>query len=75
MIQVFGTWKRRAVLTNTYKYGSGFGTRKRVEARRTLMRGPVKAVSALNSLDVEEAAGVGLKASKKFIIRNWICNG
>lgn len=39
------------------------------------MRGPVKAVSALNSLDVEEAARVGLKASKKFIIRNWICNG
>lgn len=36
------------------------------------MRGPIKALSVLNSLDVEEAAGVGLKANKKFIIRNWI---
>lgn len=36
------------------------------------MRGPIKALSALSSLDGEEAAGVGLKANKTFIIRNWI---
>lgn len=31
-----------------------------------------KAQSALNSLDVEEAAGMGLKGNKERDIRNWI---